>query len=93
MNNKREVQIANRRAQIPRQYRPAYNRAMTGKSRKAAMRAFCAECCGWDIREVFLCTDLGCPLYPYRPHSRVSQGAPQSVPEKPDSKRLELLFV
>ncbi|MCP4256636.1 MAG: hypothetical protein GY774_03805 [Planctomycetes bacterium] len=90
MNSKREVLVAKRRAQMPKQYRPTYDRAMSGKSRKAAMRAFCSECCGWEIREVFLCTDLGCPLYPYRPCSRVSQGAHQSIPEKSESKKLEL---
>ncbi len=90
VNSKRDAQIAERRAQMSKQYRPTYNRAMNGKSRKAAMRAFCCECCGWEIREVFLCTDLGCPLYPYRARSRVSQGVPQSIPEKPGSKKLEL---
>ncbi|MHC4533538.1 MAG: hypothetical protein ACYS6K_06265 [Planctomycetota bacterium] len=87
MNSRCELQIIERRTRMPKQYKPMYNRAMTGKSRKAAMRAFCCECCGWEIREVFLCTDLGCPLYPYRPRSRVSQGAPQSIPEKPESKK------
>lgn len=86
MSANRQEQIAARLAQMQKQYRPTYNRAMTGKSRKAAMRAFCAECCGWEIREVFLCTDLGCPLYPYRPRSRVSQGASKSVPEPTELK-------
>jgi hypothetical protein len=84
MKKSGQEQIAARLAQIPKQYRPTYERAMTGKSRKAAMRAFCAECCGYQIKEVYLCTDLGCPLYPYRPCSRVTQGSPQSIREKPE---------
>ncbi len=80
MNIEREEKIAERLSQMPKQYRATYKRAMTGRSRKAAMRAFCGECCGWEIKEVFLCTDYGCPLFPYRPRSRVSQGTPQSVP-------------
>ena len=82
----RDAQIAERRAQIPRAYRATYDRAMTGKSRKAAMHAFCLECCGWQIKEVFLCTAPQCPLYPYHLQSRVSQDAPDSIPNEPESK-------
>lgn len=73
--------------QIPILYRSLYARAIGGKSRKAAMHSFCLECCGWQIKEVFLCTDLGCPLYPYRPQSRVSQVAPESVSDEQESKK------
>ena len=52
--------------QVPRKYRAIYERATSGKSRKAAVRAFCLECVGWQAREVDLCTSPGCPLYPYR---------------------------
>jgi len=76
--NDRERQIQERRAQMPKACRAAYDRAMAGKSRKAAMAAFCAECMGWQVAEVFRCTDGGCPLYPYRPSSRASQGMPES---------------
>ena len=81
-------QISKRRAQIPRHYLATYDRAMAGKSRKAAMRAFCLECCGWEIREVFRCSDLACPLHPYRPRSRILQGAPQGVPNVPELKKV-----
>ncbi len=87
MTSEREAQIATRRAEMPRSHRACYDKAVSGKSRKAAMRAFCLECCGYEIREVFLCTDLGCPLYPYRPRSRVSQGAPESIRETPESEK------
>ncbi|MFA5423555.1 MAG: hypothetical protein WC374_06815 [Phycisphaerae bacterium] len=44
--------------ECPRKYRGLYERAMKGKSRKAAMHAFCLECCYWQIKEVRLCGDL-----------------------------------
>ena len=90
MTRDQEAKIAERLSQMPKKYRATYNQAMSGRSRKAAMRAFCLECCGWEIKEVFLCTDSGCNLYPYRPRSRVSQGTPQNIPESPKLKKLEL---
>jgi len=52
--------------QIPGKYRSLYLRAWGGKSRKAATRAFCLECVGYNAAEVGRCTDGACPLYPYR---------------------------
>ena len=89
MNEKRKKKIAERRAQIPKLYRSIYDRAIKGKSRKAAMHAFCLECCGWLIKEVHACSDTGCSLYPYRSKSSVPPDAPQSVPDKPESKNSE----
>jgi hypothetical protein len=74
---RRERQVSNHREQMPRACRATYERAMAGKSRKAAMAAFCAECMGWQVAEVFRCTDRGCPLYPYRPLSRAMQDVRQ----------------
>jgi hypothetical protein len=51
---------------IPAKYQAMYKRAMTGKSRKAAMQVFCAECVGYVAPEIARCTDKGCPMYPYR---------------------------
>jgi len=51
---------------IPRRFQPVYARALAAKSRKAAIRAFCLECCGWDASEVHNCSDNGCPLYAFR---------------------------
>ena len=42
---------------IPPKYRAMYKRAMSGKSRKAAMRIFCLECVYYSEMEVSLCTD------------------------------------
>ena len=63
------VGFDSRLRQMPVSMRPTYRRAMTGKSRKAGVKAFCQECMGWEniansIRE---CTSHACPLYPYRP--------------------------
>ena len=87
MKLERERQIAERRAHMPKQYRSVYDRAMTGRSRKAAMRAFCVACCGYEIREVFICSDLACPLWPYRPLSRISQGAREGLRERAESPK------
>lgn len=58
---------------IPQKYQGIYNRVMSGKSRKAAMKSFCLECVGWFRNEVAHCTDTGCPLYPYRPYKKVKK--------------------
>ena len=89
MNIERQKKMGERRAQIPKLYRAIYDKAITGKSRKAAMHAQCLECCGWQIKELFLCTDLGCPLYPYRPQSRASQGTSETLSDEPESKNSE----
>ncbi|MCP4262236.1 MAG: hypothetical protein GY774_32745 [Planctomycetes bacterium] len=87
MANSRQEWIAERREQMPKLYQGIYNKAVAGKSRKAAMHAFCAECCGYQIKEVYLCTDVGCALFPYRPRSRVSPVASERVPNEPESKK------
>ena len=58
---------------MPKLYRPTYRTAMQGRSRRAAIRAFCLECCGWQRGEVRDGTDVGCPLHPYRPDYGESQ--------------------
>ena len=79
MDEKRQQKIAQRRAQIPEIHRANYDRAMRGKSMKAAIKAFCLECVGWQKEEVRLCTSLACPLYPYRPYKNSSKQAFQVV--------------
>jgi len=63
-----QEQIAQRRAQIPRAYRATYDRAIKGKSLRAAINAQCLECVCWQIDEIRRCTDLACPLYAVRPY-------------------------
>ncbi len=67
--------IESKTAQMPQVYRPVYKRAMTGKSRVAAVKAFCLECVGHARKEITLCTSPACPLYPYRPYKSVRQRA------------------
>ena len=51
---------------VPAKYRAMYQRAMTGRCRKDAIRVHCLMCVGWNQREVELCTAPKCPMYPYR---------------------------
>jgi len=51
---------------IPKKYRKLYQKAVSGRSRKAAIRSFCLECVGYIEKEVPICTDGACPLYKYR---------------------------
>lgn len=68
MMKTQEEQIEQRCQQMPDIHLANYKRAMRGRSMKAAIKAFCLECVCWQKEEVRLCTDLGCPLYPYRPY-------------------------
>ena len=69
----REEQIAERREQMPKIHRANYDKAMKGRSMKAATKAFCLMCVQWQKEEVRLCTDLACPIYPYRPYRSSKQ--------------------
>ncbi len=78
MMRTREGQIAERKEQMSKIHRANYDKAMKGRSMKAAIKAFCLMCVQWQKEEVRLCTDLGCSLYPYKPYksrsNRVSEG-------------------
>ena len=69
----RQEQIAERRSGIPRAYRKTYDKAVTGKSLRAAVNSQCIECCHYQIEEVRNCSDLACPLYAVRPYQGSSQ--------------------
>lgn len=71
---------------IPRRYCELYKRAMKGRSREAAMRMFCLECVGYIANEVRLCTDKGCPLYPFRVLAGVFMITPD-VPRRVNAKK------
>ncbi|MFX0194891.1 MAG: hypothetical protein ACFFCW_02120 [Candidatus Hodarchaeota archaeon] len=70
----RAEQIAKRRAQIPRKYRRLYDRATGGKSLRSSINAQCLECCGWQSREVAVCSDVACPLWSVRPYRSSGNG-------------------
>jgi hypothetical protein len=69
----REEQIAERLRNMPQSYRANYKKAVQGNSLRAAIKAFCQECVGWQIEGIRECTDLGCPLYAVRPYQNRSQ--------------------
>ena len=60
-------QVAKRLLEMPARSRNNYLTAMGGKSMAAGIKSHCMECVCWVRTEVVQCTDLGCPLYPYRP--------------------------
>jgi hypothetical protein len=63
-----QEQIVQRLRDIPKIYRRIYEQAVKGRSRKAAIHAFCLECVCWQKEEVRKCTSLACPLYVLRPY-------------------------
>lgn len=69
-----QEKIAERRAQIPRAYRATYNKAVKGRSLRAAVNAQCLECVSWQRKEIKLCTDLAYPLYAVRPYQNLQNG-------------------
>lgn len=81
----RRQQIAERRQQIPRLYQGAYDRAVGGKSLRAAIRAFCLECSGCRRAEITTCPSAACPLYPRRPY------AARSFPANPQNEALTVV--
>ena len=62
-----------RRGDVPMKYRSIYDRAMQGKSRKAAIHSFCLECVDWLIDEIRDCTGYACPLYEVRPYKALKR--------------------
>lgn len=48
--------------------RAVVKRAWGGKSRKAALKAFCLECVGCERKLITECTAYACPLWEYRPY-------------------------
>ena len=62
-----EHRIAKRRGSMPGRFRKMYDKAMNGRSRRAAIFAKCYECLGWEVGRETDCTSPECPLYRYRP--------------------------
>lgn len=82
----RSEQIAERRAQMPRSYRACYDKAVSGKSLRAAINSFCLECVCWQTKEIRLCTDLACSLWMVRPYQDVQQTAREGRDMAAESK-------
>jgi len=69
----RREAIARQKSQMPRRFQGIYDRAVKGKSLRAAVNAFCLECVCYQIKEVRNCTDQGCSLYAVRPYQKRPQ--------------------
>lgn len=63
----RSEQIAKRLSNMPSTCKGAYRKAVNHKSMRAAVNSQCLECIGYVRKEISVCSDLGCPLYSYRP--------------------------
>ena len=57
-------------AKIPRAYQQNFKTAITGRSRTAAIKAKCLDCCCWQRAEVSNCSIDTCSLWLYRPYRR-----------------------
>lgn len=59
---------ASRLATTPTSCQTLFKRCWAGKaSPRAAIKAFCLECVGFDRAAVTTCTAWACPLWPLRP--------------------------
>ena len=66
--NGRAEKIRKRRESMPRAYRTNYDRAVEGKSLRAAINAQCLDCVCGQVEEIRHCTDSACPLFAVRPY-------------------------
>ena len=65
-------QIAQRRADMPKQYRKLYDRVVAGKaSPRDAIKMQCLECFGWVKIEMVRCDSCACPLFGHRPYQKL----------------------
>ncbi len=56
--------------QAPASYHGTLERAYSGRSKAAGIKAFCLQCVGFLRNEVRDCSARGCPLHPYRPYQQ-----------------------
>lgn len=56
--------------EAPASARGILERAYSGKSKAAGIKAFCLRCVGYARNDVRDCTSKGCPLWPYRPYQK-----------------------
>ena len=72
MNDKQKQQVRDWRKNIPNTYNGAYRRgfdkAIEGKSLRAAIDAKCMDCMGWQATEVKRCDVVTCPMWTVRPY-------------------------
>jgi len=84
----KKEQIAAWREHIPGiyngSYRRQYDKAMSGKSLRAAITSKCQDCMNWEGTEVRRCDIVTCPLHPYRP-GRGRQTEPVTLDSTPQN--------
>jgi hypothetical protein len=80
------AKIAKRLEDTPETMRRTYLRAVGGKSKAAAIKAFCSECVGWDRQEVRRCTAPACPLFALRPFTERTRPCPTTHKHGPSTK-------
>ena len=68
--------------QIPDSYKLNYKKAVERKSRAAAVKAKCLDCCCWQRTEIVACQADTCPLWAYRPYQNAEGN---STPAKIDT--------
>lgn len=63
----RGVAVAGFIKNAPPSQAPTFQRAFSGRSLAAGVKAKCLECCCFDRAEIRDCLVLTCPLWAYRP--------------------------
>ena len=88
----RESAIAQRVSQMPKSARAGYLKTTRGKaSPRAAIKAFCLECIGFERAEIAKCTGWGCPLWMYRPWKKEQKTRPAAGAVAQESKTVNLV--
>jgi hypothetical protein len=85
----RKAAIDKRLADMPKNNRFTYRKAVLKGGLRACINAQCCECCGYQRIEVHLCTDLGCPLYAVRPYQDLSTKAHKDSDVPADGLRVQ----
>ena len=67
--DKQEAKLAEVRRLCPTKARP-FEMAYSGRSKAAALKAFCIWCMGYDSTVVGRCSAEDCPLWRFRPYRR-----------------------
>jgi hypothetical protein len=75
ISKNQQQKINKRLGEMPRIYRQVYEKALAGKSRSAAVKAFCLECVCWQKNEIIFCTSCACPLFAVRPFVKREKGS------------------
>jgi hypothetical protein len=71
LSEKIVLKRAKRVETAPESCRKLLVRAFSGNcSPRAAIKAFCLECVGFDREAITECSAYGCPLYEFRPFQR-----------------------